>query len=118
MTDIRSVQAAAWANKLAKGFNTGDVPLEFCYLQEEVSEAFSAWRKGKGREHLGEELADAVLFLVALAEMNGIDLQAAVERKLAINAGRVYRPGPHGIAVRVDPAEASAAPHQDEARRE
>jgi hypothetical protein len=28
--DIRSAQKLAWENKLAKGFNTTDVPLEFC----------------------------------------------------------------------------------------
>jgi hypothetical protein len=31
--DIRSAQALAWANKVAKRFNTTDVPLEFCLLQ-------------------------------------------------------------------------------------
>lgn len=36
--DIRDAQQLAWANKLAKGFNTTDVPLEFCLLQEELSE--------------------------------------------------------------------------------
>ncbi len=28
--DIRSAQQLAWQNKVAKGFNTADVPLEFC----------------------------------------------------------------------------------------
>jgi hypothetical protein len=54
--DIRSAQKLVWENKVAKGFNTTDVPLEFCLLQGEVAEAFDAWRKG--REDLGEELAD------------------------------------------------------------
>ena len=52
--DIRSAQKLVWENKVAKGFNTTDVPLEFCLLQGEVAEAFDAWRKG--REDLGEEL--------------------------------------------------------------
>jgi hypothetical protein len=43
--DIRSAQRAAWANKLAKGFNTTGVPLEFCLLSGEVAEAFDAWRR-------------------------------------------------------------------------
>ena len=30
--DIRSGQKLAWENKVAKGFNTTDVPLEFCLL--------------------------------------------------------------------------------------
>jgi NTP pyrophosphatase (non-canonical NTP hydrolase) len=99
---IRTVQALAWKNKLDKGFNTTDVPLEFCLLQAEVGEAFDAWRKGL--PDLGEELADVALFLVSLAEMTGIDLQDAVERKLAKNAGRTYRTGANGYMVRVDEA--------------
>ena len=43
--DIRSAQKRAWQNKVAKGFNTTDVPLEFCLLQGEMAEAFDAWRK-------------------------------------------------------------------------
>jgi hypothetical protein len=42
--DFRSGQNLAWENKVAKGFNTTDVPLEFCLLQGEVAEAFDAWR--------------------------------------------------------------------------
>jgi NTP pyrophosphatase (non-canonical NTP hydrolase) len=100
VTDLRAIQAAAWKNKLDKGFNTTDVPLEFCYLSAEVAEAFDAWRKG--RSDLGEELADVGLFLVSLAEMNGIDLQTAVEAKLAKNAGRTYITGAAGLPVRVE----------------
>lgn len=100
MTDLRTIQAAAWKNKQAKGFNITDVPLEFCYLSAEVAEAFDAWRKG--RPDLGEELADVALFLVALAEMNGVDLQAEVEAKLTKNAGRQYVTGTNGLPVRLD----------------
>jgi hypothetical protein len=42
---IRSAQKLAWENKVAKGFSTTDVPLEFCLLQGEIAEAFDAWRK-------------------------------------------------------------------------
>ena len=40
--EIRSGQKLAWANKVAKGFNTTNVPLEFCLLQGEIAEAFDA----------------------------------------------------------------------------
>jgi hypothetical protein len=40
--DILSAQKLAWENKLAKGFNTTEVPLEFCLLSGEVAEAFDA----------------------------------------------------------------------------
>ena len=43
--NIAEVQRRAWQNKLAKGFSTGDVPLEFGLLTAEVSEAFTAWRR-------------------------------------------------------------------------
>ena len=43
--DIRAAQKRAWQNKVAKGFNTTDIPLEFCLLQGKMAEAFDAWRK-------------------------------------------------------------------------
>jgi hypothetical protein len=67
VTDFRTVQARAWANKQAKGFNLTDVPLEFCLLPGEVAEAFGAWRAGD-RRGLGSELADVAIFLLGLAE--------------------------------------------------
>ncbi len=76
--DIRSAQKRAWQNKVAKGFNTTDVPLEFCLLQGEMAEAFDAWRKG--REDLGEELADVAIYLLGLAEVTGVDLQDEIAR--------------------------------------
>ena len=36
---IRSAQKLTWENKVAKGFNTTDVPLEFCLLQGEIAAA-------------------------------------------------------------------------------
>ncbi len=86
--DIRSGQELNWENKVAKGFNTTNIPLEFCLLTKEIAEAFDAWHKG--RAHLGEELADAAIYLLGLAEMTGFDLQTEVEDKLAMNAARVY----------------------------
>ncbi len=86
--DIRSAQKLACENKLAKGFNTTDSPLEFCLLSDEVAEAFDTWRKG--REQVAEELADTAIFLLGLAEMIGADLQEAVEAKLVKNRERVY----------------------------
>jgi NTP pyrophosphatase (non-canonical NTP hydrolase) len=86
--DIRAGQKLAWKNKITKGFNTTDVPLEFCLLQGEVAEAFDAWRKGHGS--VGEELADVALFLFSLAEMTGVDLQGEVEAKIAKNSSLAY----------------------------
>jgi hypothetical protein len=44
---MRSAQKSAWQNTLEKGFNTTDVPLEFCLLVAEVGEAIDAWRKDR-----------------------------------------------------------------------
>ncbi|HEY3975832.1 MAG TPA: MazG-like family protein [Streptosporangiaceae bacterium] len=97
--EIRDIQQRTWANKLAKGFNTTDVALEFGLLTAEVSEAFTAWRRKL--PDFGEELADVFLYLAALAEMNGVDLAAQVERKLAKNERRIYERNDRGVLVRV-----------------
>lgn len=96
--EIREVQKLAWDNKLAKGFNTTDVPLEFALTHAEVSEAFEAYRKCP--DQLGSELADSFLFLASLAEMNGLDLDAAVEAKLSVNAARTYHRLDNGTLVK------------------
>jgi hypothetical protein len=85
--DIRSAQRLAWDDKVAKGFNLSDVPLEFCLLQGEVAEAFDSWRKG--RVDVGEELAGVAIYLIGLAQMTGVDLQDEIEAKLAVNAKRI-----------------------------
>ncbi|WP_128428687.1 MazG-like family protein [Streptomyces cyaneus] len=100
--DIRTAQQLAWRNKLDKGFNTTDVPLEFGLLSAEVGEAFTAWRTRC--PELGEELADVLLYLVALAEMNGIDLDHEVGLKIEKNARRRYRRDENGVLVRVEEA--------------
>jgi NTP pyrophosphatase (non-canonical NTP hydrolase) len=97
---IRSAQKLAWANKVTKGFNTTDVPLEFCLLQGEIAEAFDAWRKG--REDLREELADVAIYLLSPAEMTKIDLQAQIEAKMTKNAARVYQRLPNGVLAKTN----------------
>lgn len=97
--DISAVQQQAWANKLAKGFSTNDVALEFGLLTAEISEAFTAWRKQQ--DDLGEELADVLIYLTGLAEMTGVDLSLEVERKLTKNADREYRRDARGVLHRV-----------------
>ncbi len=98
--DVGAVQHQAWLNKLAKDFNVDDVALEFGLLTAEVSEAFIAWHKRL--PDFGEELADILIYLVGLAEMTGIDLDAEVERKLTKNAARVYETGRDGVPRRVE----------------
>jgi NTP pyrophosphatase (non-canonical NTP hydrolase) len=97
--DIGAVQRQAWENKLAKGFNTSDVALEFGLLTAEVGEAFTAWRRRE--PGLGAELADVLIYVTCLAEMTGIDLSAEVERKLVRNAAREYQRDERGVLRRV-----------------
>jgi NTP pyrophosphatase (non-canonical NTP hydrolase) len=109
--DIGSVQRQAWENKLAKGFNTTDVALEFGLLTAEVGEAFTAWRRRE--PDLGAELADVLIYLTCLAEMTGIDLSGEVERKLARNAAREYQRDERGVLRRV--TDPDAHPERDAA---
>ncbi|WP_031520591.1 MazG-like family protein [Streptomyces sp. NRRL F-5123] len=96
--DIAEAQKLAWENKSAKGFNTTDVALEFGLLTAEVGEAFTAWRKKL--PDFGEELADIVLYAAALAEMNGVDLDVEVARKIEKNVRRTYERNADGVPVR------------------
>jgi NTP pyrophosphatase (non-canonical NTP hydrolase) len=96
--DFSTAQQRAWANKAAHGFNMHNVPLEFMFTVRELAEAFTAWREDL--PDLGEELADAAIFLLSVAEMTGCDLGAAVEAKLAVNEARVYKKLPSGVQVK------------------
>lgn len=95
--DLARVQALAWANKIAQGFNITDVPLEFGYLFAEVAEAFDAWREGKP---VAPELADVIIFATGVARMLDADLPRAVMDKLAVNAARTYIARPNGTHQR------------------
>ena len=86
--DIREMQKRVYENKLKHGFNVTDVPLEFCLLEGELSEAFEAWIKK--HDNLPEELADVAIYLMGLSEIVGVDLQEEVEKKMLINENREY----------------------------
>ncbi len=95
---MKNLQKSILANKVAKGFNTTDIPLEFAYLYSEVGEAFEAWRKKK--DDLGEELADIAIYLLGMAEILGFDLETEIVQKIQKNAKRVYEHR-DGVSVRV-----------------
>jgi NTP pyrophosphatase (non-canonical NTP hydrolase) len=80
---------------------------EFFLMAQRLERAVEAGLQAdgsKGHDDLAEELADAALFLVSLAEMVGADLQEAVEAKLAKNAVRTYQRLPSGVLVKSGPA--------------
>jgi NTP pyrophosphatase (non-canonical NTP hydrolase) len=92
------LQKSILDNKIAKGFNITDIPLEFAYLYSEVGEAFEAWRKKK--DDLGEELADVAIYLLGLAEILGFNLEQEIKNKMEKNKKRLYEHH-DGVSVRV-----------------
>ena len=46
------------------------------------------------QQHVGEEVADVLVYLLQIADRCGIDLEAAVERKIALNARKYPVPPP------------------------
>ncbi len=88
MLDFKRLQKRIYQNKVAKGFNVQDVPMEFAYTHGELSEAFDAYIKKK--EDIGEELADVAIYLLGLAEILKIDLGKEILRKMRINEQRKF----------------------------
>ncbi|KOT94557.1 hypothetical protein ADK70_12560 [Streptomyces rimosus subsp. pseudoverticillatus] len=74
------------------------VPLQFGLLATRATDALTAWLEN---QDVGRHLASAFLLLVALAEMTGVDLQDAVERKMRINQARTYRRDDRGVPIKV-----------------
>jgi len=62
----------------------------FQWMTPEESQAIAA--DPRKHEHLGEEIADVMLYLLQIADRSGVDVEAAIERKLALNALK-YPPG-------------------------
>ena len=89
MESTREVQKRIYHNKVNHGFNVTDVNLEFCLMMGEVGEAHKAWREKDAG--LGSELADVAIYLLGIAEISGIDLGEEIEKKMQINARRVYK---------------------------
>lgn len=87
--NLKNLQKEIYQNKLNKGFNVTDVKKEFCFLYGEVAEAYEAYRKGK--EDLGEELADVAIYLLGLSEILGKDLEMEIINKVEKNKNRVYK---------------------------
>ena len=98
MANVSELQKRAWANKIKHGFNTENVEREFCLLNGEVSEAYLAWLRGE--DELDLELADVFIYLVGIAEMNGVDLEKAILKKMEINEKRKYKKNKVGILVK------------------
>ena len=88
MAGMKRLQERIYKNKIAKGFNVTDVYREFCYTYGELAEACEAYMKKK--DGLGEELADVAIYLLGLAEILEIDLEAEILKKMDKNEKRQY----------------------------
>lgn len=97
--DLKKLQKEIYQNKVDKGFNTKDVNKEFCLLYGEVGEAYDAYRKGK--DDLGEELADIAIYLLGLSEILGKDLEEEIKNKIQINKNRRYK-DVNGIKIKTE----------------
>jgi NTP pyrophosphatase (non-canonical NTP hydrolase) len=64
----------------------GELAEIFQWMTPEQSDAASA--DPATREHIGEEMADVLLYLVQMGMRTGIDLEAAVQDKLVKNAAK------------------------------
>ncbi|MEK7461409.1 MAG: hypothetical protein AAB647_04330 [Patescibacteria group bacterium] len=87
--DLQKLQKEIFENKIAKGFNTTDVGLEFSLTHEELSEAFHAYRKKL--PDLGEELADVAIYLMGLSAILNINLEDEILKKVEKNKRREYK---------------------------
>lgn len=86
---LQQLQKEILENKKRKGFNTTDMNEEFCHLNVEVSEAYEAWYED--RKEFPEELADVAIFLLGIAEINGINLQVELEKRHNIAGKKLQR---------------------------
>ena len=85
---MKELQKEILENKKRHGFNITDIEQEFCRLYGEVGEAYDAYYKGT--DNFAEELADVAIFLMGIAEIQGIDLWEEIIKKVEKNKSRQY----------------------------
>ena len=80
----------AWRER--KGFETTKENMlsKLMLVVTECAEAAEDVRHGRWN-HFGEEIADAMIRLMDIGNTLGYDLEAEIERKMAINEKRPYR---------------------------
>lgn len=77
------VERMGWHNKL---------PLEYVALiASEIGEVANECRGEQPTDRLGEELTDIILRSLDMAQQFGIDIEAEIQKKMAINESRGTR---------------------------
>lgn len=98
MYDLKNFQKEIIENKKRHGFNTTDLNMEFCLAYGELGEAYTAYVKKQ--DDVGEELADAAIYILGIAELLGIDLGKEIENKIEKNKQRVYKKNSIGVLIK------------------
>lgn len=97
--DLKSLQQYVAQLEVERGFASQDVVQKCLLLGEEVGELFKAVRKARGMGvdptssvgAVGDELADVFIYLCAVANRFGLDLETELRRKEAVNATRSWK---------------------------
>lgn len=93
---LKNLQTYVTELEIERGFIDQTI-LEKCLLMgEEMGELFKAIRKAENISidnnsdsfHVGEELADIIIYVCAIANRSGIDLEEAFRKKEEINKKR------------------------------
>lgn len=91
---VKKLQKEIHKNAIAHGWweTKREIPELLCLIHSEVSEALEAYRNHND-ENLHEELADVVIRVMDMCEGYGIDIEAEILKKHAINKKRPYKHG-------------------------
>lgn len=100
MYDLKKFQKEIIENKKRHGFNTTNIEMEFCLAYGELGEAYIAYLKKQ--EDVGEELADAAIYILGISELLEIDLGEEIEKKIEKNKQRIYKKNNKGVLVKED----------------
>lgn len=96
---LKNLQTYVHELEVERGFIDQPI-LEKCLLMgEEMGELFKAIRKAENIStdknsqtfHIGEELADILIYVCAIANRSGIDMEEAFRQKEEINKKRVWK---------------------------
>jgi len=80
---MKELQKEILENKRRHNFPIGDIQHEFLRFYMELGEAYDAYCEGL--DSFGEELADSTIFLMGIAEMRDINLEAVILKRQSEN---------------------------------